>query len=64
MKQGKQGGFALPVTVFALVVVGVITTGGFFMARQEGRIGVASEYAVKQKRENIVELVDRFERVR
>ena len=31
--------------VFALVIVGVITTGAFFIARQEGRIGVASEYA-------------------
>ncbi len=45
MEQRKQRGFALPVTVFALVVVGVITTGGFFMAHQEGRIGVASEHA-------------------
>ena len=45
MEQRKQWGFALPVTVFALVVVGVITTGGFFMAHQEGRIGVASEHA-------------------
>ena len=45
MEQRKQCGFALPVTVFALVVVGVITTGGFFMAYQEGRIGVASEHA-------------------
>ncbi len=45
MEQKKQRGFALPVTVFALVVVGVITTGGFFMAHQEGRIGVASEHA-------------------
>ena len=45
MKQKKQRGFALPVTVFALVVVGVITTGGFFMAHMEGRIGVASEHA-------------------
>jgi hypothetical protein len=45
MEQKEQRGFALPVAVFALVIVGVITTGGFFMARQEGRIGVASEYA-------------------
>ena len=45
MKQRKQCGFALPFTVFALVVVGVITTGGFFMARLEGRMGVASEHA-------------------
>ena len=45
MEEKEQGGFALPVAVFALVVVGVIMTGGFFMARQEGRIGVASEHA-------------------
>ena len=45
MEQNKEYGFALPVTVFALVVVGVITTGGFFMATQEARIGVASEHA-------------------
>ena len=45
MEQKKQRGFAIIVAVFALVVVGVITTGGFFMARQEGRIGVASEHA-------------------
>ena len=45
MEEKEQRGFALPVAVFALVVISVITTGGFFMARQEGRIGVASEYA-------------------
>ena len=45
MEQKRQRGFALPVAVFALVIVGVITTGGFFLARQEGRIGIASEYA-------------------
>ena len=45
MEQKEQRGFALPVAVFALVVVGVITTGGFFMARQEGRIDAASEHA-------------------
>ena len=45
MEQKEQRGFALPVAVFALVVVGIITTGGFFMARQEGRIGTASEHA-------------------
>ena len=45
MEEKEQRGFALPVAVFALVIVGVIMTGGFFMARQEGRIGVASEHA-------------------
>jgi len=45
MEHKEQHGFALPVAVFALVIVGLITTGGFFMARQEGRIGIASEQA-------------------
>ena len=45
MEQKVKRGFALPVAVFALVIVGIITTGGFFMARQEGRIGTASEHA-------------------
>lgn len=38
-----DGGFALPVAIFALVVVGVLVTGGFYIARQEARIGTASE---------------------
>ena len=40
-----ESGFALPVAVFALVIMGLIMTGAFFMARQEGRMGVASEHA-------------------
>ena len=39
----SRHGFALPVAVFALVVVGVLVTGGFYLARQETRLGVASE---------------------
>lgn len=38
----QKRGFALPVAVFALVVVGVLVTGGFYLARQETRIGIAS----------------------
>ncbi len=45
MEEKEQRGFVLPVAVFALVIVGIIMTGGFFTARQEGRIGVASEHA-------------------
>jgi hypothetical protein len=36
-------GFALPVAVLALVVVGVLVTGGFYMAQQETRVGIASQ---------------------
>jgi hypothetical protein len=42
MEKQSRGGFALPAAVFALVVVGVLVTGGFYLARQETRIGVAS----------------------
>lgn len=38
-----RDGFALPVAIFALVVVGVLVTGGFYVARQETRIGTASK---------------------
>lgn len=40
-----RGGFALPVAVFALVMVGVLVTSGFFLAQQETRVGVASSNA-------------------
>jgi len=42
MDMQYKSGFALPAAVFALVVVGVLVTGGFYLARQETRIGVAS----------------------
>lgn len=45
MTRYSDRGFALPVAVFALVVVGVLVTGGFYLARQETRIGMASERA-------------------
>lgn len=40
-----SGGFALPAAIFAIVVVGVLVTGGFFVARQESRVGTADEHA-------------------
>lgn len=43
----SRDGFALPVAILALVVVGVLVTGGFFVARQESRISVASQHATK-----------------
>lgn len=42
-REHLMGGFALPAAVFALVIVGVLVTGGFYLARQETRIGIASE---------------------
>lgn len=42
-----RSGFALPVAVFALVMVGVLVTSGFFLAQQETRVGVASSNATK-----------------
>jgi hypothetical protein len=40
-------GFALPVAVLGLVIVGVLVTGGFYVARQEARIGSASEHGTQ-----------------
>ena len=36
-------GFALPVAIFAIGVIGVLVTGGFFVGRQETRIGISSQ---------------------
>jgi len=41
----SRSGFALPAAIFALVILSVLATGGFYLARQEGRIGMASERA-------------------
>jgi hypothetical protein len=41
----SRRGFALATTVFVLVVLGVLATGGFYLARQETRMGVASKRA-------------------
>ncbi len=63
MEQKRRRGFALPVAVFALVIVGVIMTGGVFIARQEGRIGVASEHAglaFYLTEQGLVELMDNW----
>lgn len=38
-------GFALPAAIGALTILGILVTAGFFMARQELRIGVASNYS-------------------
>jgi hypothetical protein len=45
MRTDNQRGFALPAAIGALVIIGVLVTSGFFMARQELRIGVASNHA-------------------
>lgn len=42
MRANDRGGFALPAVIGALVIIGILVTAGFFMARQELRIGVAS----------------------
>ena len=45
MSRKNQRGFALPAAIGGLVIVGVLVTAGFYMARQELRIGVASRNA-------------------
>ncbi len=42
---GERAGFALPAAIGSLVIIGVLITAGFFMSRQELRIGVASKNA-------------------
>lgn len=45
MRSKDQRGFALPATIGALVIIGVLVTAGFFVSQQELRIGVASSNA-------------------
>lgn len=45
MANSHKRGFALPTTIFALLVIAVLITGAFYMARQEAQIGAASENA-------------------
>jgi len=45
MNMNDRRGFALPATIGALVIIGIMVTAGFFVAQQELRIGVASNHA-------------------
>jgi Tfp pilus assembly protein PilV len=47
MRRSDRRGFVLPATIGALVIIGVLVTAGFYIAQQELRIGVASNYANK-----------------
>lgn len=42
MRTGSREGFALTTTIVALVVIGLLVTGGFFAASQEGRVSTSS----------------------
>jgi hypothetical protein len=41
----SERGFALPAAIGALVIIGILATAGFYVSRQELRIGVASKHA-------------------
>lgn len=43
----REGGFVLAAAAFGLLVVIVLVTGGFFIARQEFQVGVANENAAE-----------------
>jgi hypothetical protein len=44
MRTHDRRGFALPAVIGALVIIGILVTAGFYTARQELRIGVASAH--------------------
>jgi hypothetical protein len=46
-RDGRAAGFALPAAILAVVVVGVLLTGGIQIATQEFRIGQATERATE-----------------
>ena len=41
----NRGGFALPVALLAIMVIGALVTGGFYASSQEGRISVSTDLA-------------------
>lgn len=43
--QNRRAGFVLPAVLGTMVIIGVLVTAGFFVARQEMRMGVATENA-------------------
>lgn len=43
--RSDRRGFALPAAIGALVIIGILATAGFYVSRQELRIGVASRHA-------------------
>lgn len=45
MTTNDERGFALPAAIGALVIMGILITAGFFTAKQELRMGVASKHA-------------------
>jgi hypothetical protein len=45
MMRRNKSGFALPAAIGGLVIVGMMVTAGFYVARQELRIGVASKHS-------------------
>lgn len=45
MTTRDERGFALPAAIGALVIIGILAIAGFYMARQELRIGVAGKHA-------------------
>jgi hypothetical protein len=45
MRTHDDHGFALPITIFALMIVGVLTMSSFYISRQETRISIASTNA-------------------
>ncbi len=40
-------GFAIPAAIFAIVILGAVAAGSFFMAREESRVGVVTERAAR-----------------
>lgn len=47
MTAKHERGFAMPAVIGALVIIGILVTAGFYVARQEIRIGVAGNFANK-----------------
>ena len=64
MRKTDDHGFALPITIFALMIVGVLATSSFYIARQETRISIASANAgaaLYLAEEGLSQILDRWD---
>lgn len=64
MRKHDDHGFALPITIFALMIVGVLATSSFYIARQETRISIASANAgaaLYLAEEGLSQILDRWD---
>jgi hypothetical protein len=47
LKPGSRDGFALPMALFAMIIIGAIVTGGFYVSSQEHTVSISTDMAAQ-----------------